>query len=66
MCRWLLEWLGRCDRLGSVSRLSFFCSKSGDRSGSSLKAIALHPQSLNPIPIEDYRLHKIAEKAYGF
>ncbi|WP_445310564.1 hypothetical protein [Microcoleus vaginatus] len=41
-------------------------SRWGDRSGSNLKAIALHQQSLNPIPIEDYRLEKIPKKALGF
>ncbi|MEG4350081.1 hypothetical protein QUA74_10100 [Microcoleus sp. LAD1_D3] len=41
-------------------------SRSGDRSGSNLKAIALHQKSLNPIPIEDYRLQKIADKAHRF
>jgi hypothetical protein len=39
---------------------SVFFSKSGDRSGSNLKAIAFHQKSLHPIPLEDYRLEKIA------
>ncbi|MEG4396287.1 hypothetical protein [Microcoleus sp. BROC3] len=27
MCRWLVEWLGGCDRLGSVSRLFFVVNR---------------------------------------
>ncbi|MEG3909236.1 hypothetical protein QT979_15890 [Microcoleus sp. w2-18bC1] len=65
MCRWLVELPGGCDQRAICWPRVFF-SKSGDRSGSNLKAIALHQQSLNPIPIEDYRLQKIPKKALGF
>ncbi|MEG4913419.1 hypothetical protein [Microcoleus sp. B7-D4] len=56
---------GRLRSAGDLLAECFF-SKSGDRSGSNLKAIALHQQSLNLIPMEDYRLQKIPKKALGF
>jgi len=49
---------GRLPAAGDLLAECFF-SRSGDRSGSNLKAIAFHQKSLHPIPLEDYRLEKI-------